>query len=185
MSFFKSRIERDKEKTYVVSPLLRKEIMALNKREGDFFLVYQTKPDKDLINVLKNIDENFVIYGYNKDGEEANLKFKKTGEDFINDLAASKAVIATSGFTLMSEAIYLKKPYFAIPLKGQFEQTLNSLFLQKSGLGTFSVNPKDVEIRNFINNLNKYKDNLKNNKTNPIETLKVLDDVLSKLSKKI
>ena len=85
----------------------------------------------------------------------------------------------------MSEAIYLKKPYFAIPLKGQFEQTLNSLFLQKSGLGTFSVNPKDVEIRNFINNLNKYKDNLKNNKTNPIETLKVLDDVLSKLSKKI
>lgn len=182
MAFSKSKIGRDKEKTYIVNPLLRKEILSLKEKEKDFFLVYQTKKDENLIKILRNIDENFVIYGYNKEKERGNLRFKKTGKNFIKDLAATKAVIATSGFTLISEAIYLKKPYFAIPLKGQFEQTLNSLFLKKSGFGTFSENPNQNEIEQFINNLEKYKDKLKNNKTNPNEAIEVLDSILYKLS---
>ena len=183
MSFSKSKIIRDKEKTYIVNPLLRNEIINLKKKESDFFLVYQTKPDSSLISILKNIPKKFIVYGYNKERQQGNLIFKKTNKNFINDLAASKAVIASSGFTLMSEAIYLKKPYFAIPLKGQFEQTLNSLFLQKSGLGTFSVNPREIEIRGFISNLNKYKQKLNANKTNPTQAIKVLDNLLLKISK--
>jgi len=181
MSFSKSRIIKDKEKTYVVNPLLRKEITLLNKKEGDFILVYQTKEDERIIKTLKEIKHNFIVYGYNKNSIEGNITFKKLGQNFIKDLATSKAVIATSGFTLMSESIYLKKPYFAIPLEGQFEQVLNSLFLKKSGFGDFSINPTEDQLNRFISNLSKYKSKLNKNKTSPEETLNILDKIILKI----
>jgi uncharacterized protein (TIGR00661 family) len=59
--------------------------------------------------------------------------FSKDG--FIRDLATAKAVVATAGFTLMSEAIYLRKPYMAMPMQGQFEQELNAFQLANLGYG--------------------------------------------------
>ncbi|MEK6915582.1 MAG: glycosyltransferase family protein [Nanoarchaeota archaeon] len=178
MSFAKSKVEKDNGKTYVVNPLLRKEILDLKTKEDNFFLVYQTKKDKELLNVLSKINEKFVIYGYNKEKQRGNLIFKKTGKLFIKDLANCKGIIATSGFTLMSEAIYLKKPYFALPLTGQFEQTLNSLFLKKAIYGDYSLKPTEVEIRKFIDNLDNYKHKLSKNKPKPKETLEILDKLL-------
>ena len=48
---------------------------------------------------------------------------------------AAKAVIGTAGFTLISEALYLRKPYLALPMQGQFEQQLNAYQLNKLGYG--------------------------------------------------
>jgi uncharacterized protein (TIGR00661 family) len=50
-------------------------------------------------------------------------------------LSTAKAVIATAGFTLMSEALYLGKPYLAFPMQGQFEQHLNAHMLDLLGYG--------------------------------------------------
>ena len=49
--------------------------------------------------------------------------------------ASKKAVIATAGFTLISEALYLHKPYLALPMQGQFEQELNAFQLESLGYG--------------------------------------------------
>jgi UDP:flavonoid glycosyltransferase YjiC (YdhE family) len=35
----------------------------------------------------------------------------------------------------MSEAVYLHKPLLSLPVQGQFEQTLNALYLQQLGYG--------------------------------------------------
>jgi len=169
---------------YIVNPILRKEIIKLKPKKTNKILVYQTRPNKKLIKILKNISEKFVVYGYNKEKIEQNLEFLKTGKNFIKNLAKCKAVIATSGFTLMSESIYLKKPYFAIPQKGQFEQTLNSLFLKNSKLGDFSEDPTEKEINIFLKNLKKYESNLKKQKTNPSEALTTLDKILKSIKLK-
>ena len=44
-------------------------------------------------------------------------------------------VVAGGGFTLMGEAVYLRKPMLAIPLAGQFEQIMNARYLAREGYG--------------------------------------------------
>ncbi len=54
---------------------------------------------------------------------------------FLADLAACRAVVATAGFTLLSEALHLGKPVLALPNRGFFEQTVNALALREQGRG--------------------------------------------------
>ena len=169
------------KKVYLVSPILRKEVMKLRSLGGKHILVYQTKPNNALLKTLKLIPEKFIIYGYNKEKNDANLFFKKTGRGMLKDLSTCKAVIATAGFTLISESLHLKKPYFAVPLQGQFEQTLNALFLNKSGYGTFSENPSLSDLQKFLSNIPQYKKALKSYKSNPEEAIHALDKVLKSL----
>jgi len=172
-----------KKNTFIVAPIIRKEVRKLKPKYGDKILVYLTRKNGDVLDVLKKIDEKFIVYGYNVRKRMKNLEFK-TPDSFVNDLKNCKAVIATSGFTLMSEAIYLKKPYLALPLKGQFEQMLNSLFLKQAGYGEFSEDLKETEITSFLKNLFKYKSKLKKYKPDFNKLYKVLDRVLKKVEKK-
>jgi UDP:flavonoid glycosyltransferase YjiC (YdhE family) len=57
------------------------------------------------------------------DAVEGNLRFRPFGEaSFIEDLRTAAGVIAGAGFTLMGEAVYLRRPMLAVPLAQQFEQ---------------------------------------------------------------
>ena len=47
----------------------------------------------------------------------------------------SVIVMATAGFTLITESLHLKKPYLALPMTGQFEQSINAVFLEKLACG--------------------------------------------------
>jgi uncharacterized protein (TIGR00661 family) len=103
-------------------------------------------------------------------------------EEFLNDLSKAKAVILNGGFTLMSEAIYLKKPIFSIPIKGDFEQILNGLILEKSGWGVFCSHLNEKVLKNFLKNLSLFEENLKeyNQNKNAIfekKLLRVLDKI--------
>jgi uncharacterized protein (TIGR00661 family) len=173
------------KKTLIVSPILREEIIRLKRKkieEKDKILVYLSKQSSsDFIDTLKNIPENFVIYGYNKNLREKNIEYKKAGPQFLKDLSECKAIIASAGFTLMSEALYLKKPYFAVPLKKQFEQILNAIYLKNSKMGDFSENPDENQLKDFIKNLKIYKKTLDNYQTNPDEAKEVLDRLLKEL----
>ena len=88
------------------------------------------------------------IYGM-RPGETAeirdgNLLFRPFSEaGFITDLATCRAVIAGGGFTLMGEALFLGKPMLAVPLEGQFEQMLNSRYLEREGYGMWTADFDD------------------------------------------
>lgn len=103
----------------------------------DHILVYVTAGYESLIEVLKTFGrERFLIYGYDKDDIDGPLHYRPFSNDgFLYDLAAAKCVIATAGFTLITEALHLGKPYLALPMKGQFEQMLNALMLEDLGYG--------------------------------------------------
>ena len=59
-------------------------------------------------------------------------------------LKQTKAIITNGGFTVISEALYLKKPIFSIPIKNQFEQALNAKFVEKLGAGVYKTSCSSV-----------------------------------------
>jgi len=144
---------------YIVSPILRPDILNLKPTVKNKVLVYLTKKDENVLNMLKKIDENFVVFGYDVEKKEGNLYFRKK-EKFLEEFKDSKAIISNSGFTSVGEALYLKKPYFAIPLRGHFEQIYNAEYIKEKGFGQFSDRLKKEDIENFLKNLDEYRKNL-------------------------
>ncbi|HVW27681.1 MAG TPA: MJ1255/VC2487 family glycosyltransferase [Polyangiaceae bacterium] len=130
-----------KPRTSLYPPILRPEILSAVPRRGDHLLVYQTAEGNDaLIAALAASRLECRIYGMRRaikeDEVEGNLRFRPFSEaGFIEDLATARGVVAGGGFTLMSECVYLHKPMLSMPVGGQFEQTLNALYLEREGYG--------------------------------------------------
>lgn len=130
-----------KERTTLVPSILRPEIIAAKSEPGAHLLVYQTMTSNTaLIEELRKSGIECRIYGFKRDltGDvrEDNLVFKPFSEaGFIDDLRTARGVVGGGGYTLMSEAVYLKKPMLSVPIGGQFEQVLNALYLQKLNYG--------------------------------------------------
>jgi uncharacterized protein (TIGR00661 family) len=120
---------------------LRPEILAAKRSRGEHLLVYQTAEGNEAFaRTLEQTGLPCRIYGMRraiqKDQVEGNLTYRPFSEEgFVEDLASARAVIAGGGFTLMGEAVYLRKPMLAVPLRGQFEQVLNARYLEKLGYG--------------------------------------------------
>lgn len=146
------------EHTFLFPPILRQSVLGLQPSNGDHILVYATSGFETLLEKLKKFSqESFIVYGYNKELQEGNLIFRPFSKSgFLDDLASCKAVIATAGFTLMTESLYLSKPYLALPMQGQFEQVLNALMLDELGYGKASFNLIVNDIKNFLDNLSIY-----------------------------
>lgn len=174
------------KKTFVFPPILRNEILSIKPKDKNYILVYLSSAFKEIIPILKSIKTKFIIYGFEKDKEEKNLIFKKNSYDgFLKDLADCKAIIANAGFSLIGEALYLKKPYLAIPIKGQFEQIFNAYYLEKTGYGKYydELNKEKIEL--FLNNLDYYKNNLKKYKAGDNKKIfKKIDELISEAALK-
>ncbi|MDH5546116.1 MAG: hypothetical protein OEZ43_11010 [Gammaproteobacteria bacterium] len=132
--------------SYVFPPILRSEVLALKPEPGANILVYVTSGYESLLSTLAGFTrEQFVVYGYNKGERHGNLLYKSFSSDgFLEDLRRAKAVVATAGFTLMTESLYLGVPMFALPMKGQFEQILNASMLDKLGYGATGDGTRDL-----------------------------------------
>ncbi|MFO0594579.1 MAG: MJ1255/VC2487 family glycosyltransferase [Myxococcaceae bacterium] len=130
-----------KERTTLVPSILRPEILNAKSEPGGHLLVYQTMTaNTALIDELKKSGLECRIYGFKRDitsdVREGNVIFKPFSEaGFIDDLRTCRGVVGGGGYTLMSEAVYLKKPMLSVPIGGQFEQVMNALYLQQLNYG--------------------------------------------------
>ena len=158
LSFFPAPVK--KRNTFLFPPILRQEVLSSTPQTGDYVLVYVTSPAKELATLLKQVRYKFVAYGFGIESQEGNVQFKKPSMGgFLRDLAGAKAVIANAGFSLVSEALHLGKPYLAIPVKNQFEQTFNAYYVDKLGYGAWEDVGKE-QIESFLFNLPFYSGNL-------------------------
>jgi uncharacterized protein (TIGR00661 family) len=138
-TFFRPEIR--KERTSLHPPILRPEILAAVPTGGDHLVVYQTSEGHEaLAEVLAGSGRECRIYGMRRtiteDQVEGNLRYRPFDEArFIADLASARAVIAGGGFTLLGEAVFLRKPILSVPTGGQFEQVLNGRYLEREGFG--------------------------------------------------
>ncbi len=165
LSIFNVPIKKKyKHNTFLIGPIIRDEIVKSNPRKGNHFLVYQTSTsNKKLFKILKSVDEKFIVYGFNKNKKEDNLILKKPSvKEFAKDLASCRGVITNGGFTLISEAVYLGKPVYSVPVKKQTEQEINGYYIMKSGYGMFSKETNLTDLKEFISHLKKYEKTLKN-----------------------
>jgi uncharacterized protein (TIGR00661 family) len=124
--------------------------------------VYVTSPAPALAKLLGLVRCPFIAYGFGREGQEGNILYKKPSlDDFFADLTSARAIVANSGFSLVTEALHLGKPYLAVPVSHQFEQVFNAFWLEKSGYGAYweEINKERVEA--FLYNLPHYREALK------------------------
>jgi len=140
--------------TFVFPPIVRQEILDLEPNAGEHVLVYVTSPAPELAALLKQVRCKFIAYGFGMEGQHDNILFRKPSMDgFMVDLASCKAIIANAGFSLVSEALHLGKPYLAVPVKHQFEQIFNAYYLDKNNYGAFWDELSKEKIESFLFNL--------------------------------
>lgn len=130
---------KNPEKTTLVPPIIRPAVQELTPTRDDHVLVYynSTEGAEHVLQTLREVDAKFIVYNFVPPEDDfPNVRFKEPCiDEFLQDLASSRAVLSTAGFTLTSEALYLGKPLLVVPNRGVFEQTLNALFLERDGLG--------------------------------------------------
>ncbi|HYX54138.1 MAG TPA: glycosyltransferase family protein [Candidatus Limnocylindrales bacterium] len=154
-SFFPARPTR--KGTFLVPPILRREVLEVKPSSGNHVLVYVTSPSPELASMLRHVRCEFVAYGFGREGRDGNIDYKMPSmEGFLADLASCKGIAANAGFSLVSEALHLGKPYLAIPVKHQFEQIFNAYFLAQQGYGAFWEELSREKIESFLFNLPHY-----------------------------
>lgn len=162
-SFFFSPLKHP-ERTTLVPPIIRPAVQELSPRQGNHVLVYynQTHGAHHVLRALSQVDASFVAYNFDAPAEAdryENIQFKEPSlEGFLEDLATSRAVLCTAGFTLISEALYLSKPLLVVPNRGIFEQTLNAMALQREGLGEAVLEAplSAADVTSFLGRLKTY-----------------------------
>jgi len=159
LSFFPCQAKN--KRTFIFPPIIKSEILSAPGTVGDKILVYLTSGDEGAISALKNQPAEFIIYGLNKNDYQGNLTFKLADrQTFLDDLLACRAIIANAGFSLISEALYLTKPYLAVPAKQQYEQTLNAHYLSVLGYGEYHENLTPAVVSGFLSKLDDYRQTL-------------------------
>jgi uncharacterized protein (TIGR00661 family) len=148
-----------KPNTSLHPPILRPEILAARGEAGQHLLVYQTSTSNAALpEILKRSGRECRIYGLRRDIAsevvDGNLRFRPFSEaGFIDDLRTAAGVVASAGFTLMGEAVYLRRPMLAVPIVGQFEQVLNARYLERDGYGLAADEISDGRLGEFIERL--------------------------------
>jgi uncharacterized protein (TIGR00661 family) len=150
------------ERSFCFPPILRSEVLSLKPEQNDYILVYLTGGFGTFVDRLEDFKrEQFIVYGHNEEGSRANLAFKPPSRDgFLRHLAGCKAVMATAGFTLMTESLHLRKPYLALPMRGQFEQELNGYLLAQLGYGVNVRKVSSMAVSSFLYHVQDYAEEL-------------------------
>lgn len=150
-------------RTFLFPPILRREVLEARPSVGEHAVVYVTSPTPELANLLRNVRCRFVCYGFGRAGESGNLLFKKPSlDEFLRDLTTCKAVIANAGFSLVSEALHLGKPYLAVPVQRQFEQMFNAYHVDKMNYGVYWDELNKERVESFLFNLDAFRAALAN-----------------------
>ena len=157
VNFFDALLSVDS--AVLAPPIIRPVVRSLKAKAGEHILLYSTtgEDEEQLWKILcKFSEQKFYIYGFKKDLEYKNCIFKKRSmEGFLGDLAGAKAVIASAGFSLISECMYLKKKMLMLPLAGQYEQIINAHYIEKLGLGISAEKLDEAVLARFLDELDK------------------------------
>ncbi len=143
-----------KKRTTLVPSLLRPEILAAKPERGDHLLVYG-RISEAAIAALEASGVPSHVYGardgLTEEAQEGSLSYRPFADEaFVDDLRTARGVVGSAGYSLMSEAVYLRKPMLALPLAGQFEQEMNARYLERLGFGTAATALDEAALERFL-----------------------------------
>lgn len=184
-TFFYPSLKR--KNVILTSPVVREEVVKKKATNKGHILVYHTSPTcLSLLEELAKLKhETFKVYGFGKRRNKKNVIFNEfSNEQFISDLASSKAVITRGGFSLISESLFLKKPVLSVPLKGHYEQLTNAYYIQRMKFGEMMCEPSKDQVFDFLLKLPMYNHYLSEYSFDPNEYSKTILKLVKKTAKK-
>lgn len=160
----------------VLSPMIRGEVLAAKgamHSKKPTILVYMTsqqlgeQPVGEWIQTIRScLPENFEAHIYlplrlELPANDDKLCFYHHGDKrFDSHLFASHGIVTTAGHNLLSEAMYLEKPVYAIPLP-LYEQQLNAHIIGLGGFGLCQNSLSPSHLKMFFQNLAVYSKNIR------------------------
>ena len=179
-----------KKRTTLHPPILRPEVLAAKPEPGGHLLVYQTyTTNQELPALLEQLGIECRVYGLRRDlatdERDGNLLYRPFSErGFIDDLRTARGVVASGGFTLMGEAVYLHKPMLCEPVAKQFEQILNTRYLQAEGYGLYTDGITAEKLAEFLDRLPEFERNLaRYGQEGNRDLLAKLDEILGRIAR--
>ena len=121
----------------------------------------------ELLNILNNFDEDFILFGYNYLYEKDNITCYPFKENFLEYLKVCKGVITLAGHSTLSEILVYKKPALVFPIGQHIEQLINATVLENRNLALVKhineVSPVilNKHISEFLNKTSEIEDNVK------------------------
>ena len=157
VNFFKAPLRLDS--AILAPPIVRPIVQEVQSSKDEHILMYSTtgENEEQLRDTLgKFSQQEFRIYGFDKDTIDENRIFKsRSTEGFLQDLASARGVIASAGFSLISECMHLKKKMLLLPLAGQYEQVINACYAEKLGLAVSCEKLDEQAVARFLSELGK------------------------------
>jgi len=130
---------------FVGPPILRRQLFELEPNpDGKFVLAYLLNHGyaEQIIAWHQRNPETVLHCFYDKPDAPPEFRYDATltfhrldGEKFLRLMAECKFVACTAGFESLSEAAYLGKPLFLMPVENHIEQQINALDATRIGLG--------------------------------------------------
>ncbi len=160
----------ENRKKGIYGPIIDNNINR-NTSEEDFVLIYM--PHWNLNTIIKELKEfdlpENIKYFKVFHPEVKSYKFKKDNvvllppnrTAFVHELKKCFGIITNSGFSTISESLYLNKKIWSIPIENQFEQKFNAKKISKKGYFV----TKKLSKQNFtkwINHTQPKKNNVQN-----------------------
>lgn len=177
VSFF--QVESDSTQVEIVAPMIRPEILyekGSPKSEIPSLLVYVTsqqignQPIDQWIDTIRMAlpltweAHIFLPKRIKLPFDDTPLHFYHHGDAcFDKLLIACHGIISTAGHTLLSEAMHLEKPVYALPLP-LYEQQLNAHVIEEGGFGLSKETLTSSSLTTFIENLELYTNNIRQDK---------------------
>lgn len=173
VSFFRVDRKPSDFDVEVYPPMIRPDVIQAkgsHKSEKPSILVYVTaqseQPTEHWISTIQKALPNdfsahfFLPLKVELPENRGRFHFYHHGDKrFDSILFASHGIISTAGHNLLTEAMYLEKPVYAIPLP-VYEQQINAYVVAQGGFGVSATAITEESIRDFISKLDFYAKNI-------------------------
>jgi len=167
--------DKPDEDVTLCPPVLGEDILGLNRKKSadKEILVYLSsqQPFGQSFEQIAQICRSqpgvkFHVFGKNIPVLDANnvQVYAHGDKNFHKVLARCHGVVSTAGHTLLSEAMYLRIPVYAIPLK-LYEQEMNAHAVAQGGFGISCPRFEEGQLAGFLQNLPRYEAAIDNDRT--------------------
>ena len=166
-SFFDVKGEGD---VTIVGPVIREGVynMKKDKRSLLAYISSQQESTQSYQSIIDALLVDMPVDVYLKDHFEGripdNVTLHKHGDgNFDSALESAAGIITTAGHTLLSEAMFLGTPVYAVALP-VYEQQMNAKVIGDNGFGVFEASITHERVVEFIDRIPEYADNIEDDK---------------------
>lgn len=155
----------------MVGPVIREAVTQMTPSRISLLVYLSSQQEvpqsyQSIVDAVGNVEMPVDVYF--KDGFSGavpeNVRVHKHGDGtFDAALESAAGIVTTAGHTLLSEAMHLGTPVYAIALP-VYEQQMNATVVGENGFGVFEDAVTSEAVQGFVGGLPKYAANIANNR---------------------